>query len=74
MTNNGRRSSEIDLINNINYNLQQMFGFLFSKKKVDAEKVQAFKDALEAINIFILISEWEKAKDSILEIEHKERI
>ena len=51
-----------------------MFGFLFSKKKVDADKVQAFKDALEAINIFILISEWERAKDSILEIEHKERI
>jgi hypothetical protein len=51
-----------------------MFGFLFSKKKVDAEKVQAFKDALEAINIFILISEWERAKDSILEIEKKERI
>ena len=51
-----------------------MFGFLFSKKKVDADKVQAFKDALESINIFILISEWERAKDSILEIEHKERI
>lgn len=50
-----------------------MFGFLFHKKKVDTEKVQAFKDAIKAINIFILISEWDKAKDSIREIEKKER-
>jgi hypothetical protein len=51
---------------------EKIFHF-FKKKKVNTEKVTEFKEAIKAINIFILLSEWEKAKKSIKEIEEKEQ-
>ena len=49
-----------------------MFGF-FRKKKVDRQNIKAFDGALKAINVFIVLSEWSKAKKAIEEIEYKEK-
>lgn len=49
-----------------------MFSF-FRKKKVDTEKVKVFDGAIKAIEIFIMLSEWEKAKKALKEIEYKEK-
>lgn len=49
-----------------------MFGFL-KKKEVNYEQVKAFDSALKAINIFILLSEWDKARKALEEIEYKEK-
>lgn len=49
-----------------------MFGF-FKKKKVDNEQIRAFDGAIKAINVFIMLSEWEKAKKALEEIEFKEK-
>ncbi len=49
-----------------------MFGFL-KRKKVNTEEVKAFDSALKATNIFIMLSEWEKAKKALDEIEYKEK-
>jgi hypothetical protein len=49
-----------------------MFGF-FKKKKVNYEQIKAFDGAVKAINIFIMLSEWEKAKKALEEIKYKEK-
>jgi hypothetical protein len=49
-----------------------MFSF-FRKKEVDNEQIKAFDGAIKAINIFILLSEWDKAKKALNEIEYKEK-
>ncbi|MFK7779894.1 MAG: PP2C family protein-serine/threonine phosphatase [Candidatus Gracilibacteria bacterium] len=49
-----------------------MFGFL-KKKEIDNNNIKAFDGALKAINIFIILSEWEKAKKALDEIEYKEK-
>jgi hypothetical protein len=49
-----------------------MFSF-FKKKKVDNEQIKAFDSAIKAINIFIVLSEWKKAKKALDEIEFKEK-
>ncbi len=49
-----------------------MFGFLKSKK-VDIEKIRQFNSAIKAIEIFIMLSEWDKAKKAIKEVEFKEK-
>jgi len=49
-----------------------MFGFWW-KKKVDEKNIKAFDSALEAIGIFMTLSEWEKAKKAIEEIKIKEK-
>ena len=48
-----------------------MFGFF--RKKVNRQQIKAFEGALKAINIFIVLSEWTKAKKAIEEIEYKEK-
>lgn len=50
-----------------------MFGF-WKQKKVNAEAVEAFDWALNAIGIFMQLSEWEKTKAAIREIQSKEKI
>ncbi len=45
----------------------------FKKKKVDNEKIKEFDSALKAINIFVVLSEWSKAKKWLEEIEYKEK-
>jgi len=49
-----------------------MFGF-WKKKKVDNNSIEAFDSAIEAIEIFISLSEWEKATKALDEIENKEK-
>lgn len=49
-----------------------MFGFL-KTKVVDNESIKEFDGAIRAINIFIMLSEWEKAKKALKEIEYKEK-
>ena len=49
-----------------------MFGFL-KKKKVDANSIEAFDSAIEAIEIFMSLSEWEKARKALDEVETKEK-
>lgn len=49
-----------------------MFGFL-KNKKVDGDNVKQFDSALKAIEIFIMLSEWEKWKKALKEIEYKEK-
>ncbi len=49
-----------------------MFGF-WKKKEVDWSKIKNYKDGLEAIHIFMLLSEWKKARDALTEIKHKEK-
>lgn len=49
-----------------------MFGF-WKKKEVDSSKIKNYKDALEAIRIFILLSEWKKARHALDEIRLKEK-
>jgi serine phosphatase RsbU (regulator of sigma subunit) len=51
-----------------------MFNFLFKKNNTDTKNIRAFKDAIKAIKVFILVSKWDKAKNSIEEIEKKEKI
>lgn len=49
-----------------------MFGF-FRTKVVNNENIKEFDGALRAINVFIMLSEWEKAKKALKEIEYKEK-
>jgi hypothetical protein len=49
-----------------------MFTFL-KKKNFDAEKIREFNSALKAIELFIMLSEWEKAKSALKEVEFKEK-
>ena len=49
-----------------------MFGF-WKKKKVDTNSIEAFDSALKAIDVFITLSEWKKARKAIEEIESKEK-
>lgn len=49
-----------------------MFGF-WKKKEVDWSKIKNYKDALEAIHIFMLLSEWKKARHALDEIRLKEK-
>jgi predicted nucleic acid-binding Zn-ribbon protein len=49
-----------------------MFGFL-KKKKVDTNSIEAFDSAIEAIEIFISLSEWDKARKALDEVETKEK-
>ncbi len=49
-----------------------MFGF-WKKKEVDWSKIKNYKDALEAIHIFMLLSEWKKARNALEEIKLKEK-
>ncbi len=50
-----------------------MFGFSKHKKEVDSSKIKSYKDALEAIHIFMLLSEWQKARHALEEIKLKEK-
>jgi len=50
-----------------------MFGFGRKKKEVDVSKIKGYKDGLEAIHIFMLLSEWEKAQTALDEIRLKEK-
>ncbi len=52
--------------------IKNMFG-LFKKKKVDNNSIEAFDSAIEAIEIFMSLSEWTKANKALDEIESKER-
>lgn len=49
-----------------------MFSF-FRKKKVDWNKVKEFDGAVKAIKLFIVLSEWDKARKALKEIEYKEK-
>ncbi|MDD2870492.1 MAG: SpoIIE family protein phosphatase [Candidatus Gracilibacteria bacterium] len=49
-----------------------MFGF-FKKRKVETGNVKEFNSALKATELFIMLSEWEKAKKALKEIEYKEK-
>lgn len=49
-----------------------MFG-LFKNKNVDTGNIKQFDSALKAIEIFIMLSEWEKWKKALKEIEFKEK-
>jgi hypothetical protein len=49
-----------------------MFSFLV-KKEVNYENIKEFDSALKAINIFIMLSEWDKARKALKEIEYKEK-
>lgn len=50
----------------------KMFGF-FKKRKVETGNVKEFNSALKATELFIMLSEWEKAKKALKEIEFKEK-
>jgi predicted nucleic acid-binding Zn-ribbon protein len=49
-----------------------MFGFL-KKKKVDTNSIEAFDSAIEAIKIFMSLSEWDKTRKALDEVETKEK-
>ncbi len=49
-----------------------MFGF-FKKREVNSKEIRAFDSAIKAIKLFIVLSEWNKAKKAIKEIEYKEK-
>ena len=49
-----------------------MFNFFRKKKEINSEDIKNFNDSLRAINIYILISEWGKAKFALSEIKTKE--
>lgn len=49
-----------------------MFGFK-KQKKINEAEIRGYKDALEAINIFMLLSEWKKARKALEEIKIKEK-
>lgn len=50
-----------------------MFKFLKKKKKIDTEKIKAFDSAIEAINVYIAISDWKNARNWLEEIYFKEK-
>jgi hypothetical protein len=47
--------------------------WFFKKKEINSNSIKAFNGAIKAIEIFILLSEWTKAKKAIEEIEFKEK-
>lgn len=49
------------------------FFWFFFKTNVVANNIKEFDEAIKAINIYILLSEWDKAKQAIEEIEKKEQ-
>lgn len=49
-----------------------MFDF-FKKKKVDNDSIEAFDSAINAVDIFMSLSEWEKARKALDEIKTKEK-
>jgi K+ transporter len=49
-----------------------MFGFK-NKTQVDETKIQSYKDAVEAVEIFMQIYEWEKSRNALFEIKSKEK-
>jgi serine phosphatase RsbU (regulator of sigma subunit) len=49
-----------------------MFGFK-KKTQVDETKIQSYKDAVEAVEIFMQIYEWEKSRNALFEIKSKEK-
>lgn len=49
-----------------------MFGFS-KKKKIDIAKIKEFDGARKAIEIFIMLSEWTKARKALEEVEIKEK-
>ena len=49
-----------------------MFGFK-KKTQVDETKIQNYKDAVEAVEIFMQIYEWEKSRNALMEIKSKEK-
>jgi hypothetical protein len=49
-----------------------MFPF-FKKQKIDTKEIKEYRGAIKAINIFILLYEWEKARQAIKEVEIKEK-
>lgn len=49
-----------------------MFGF-GKKKTVDEGNIKGYKDAVEAVNIYMLLSEWEKSRNALSEIKQKEK-
>ena len=49
-----------------------MFGFK-KKKQIDETKIQSYKDAIEAVEVFMQIYEWEKSRNALFEIKSKEK-
>jgi serine phosphatase RsbU (regulator of sigma subunit) len=49
-----------------------MFGFK-KKTQVDETKIQSYKDAVEAVEIFMMLFEWEKSRNALFEIKSKEK-
>jgi K+ transporter len=49
-----------------------MFGFK-KKKQIDEIKIQSYKDAIEAVEVFMQIYEWEKSRNALFEIKSKEK-
>ena len=49
------------------------FFWFFFKTKVVPKNIKEFDEAIKAINIYILLSEWNNAKQAIEEIEKKEQ-
>lgn len=48
-----------------------MFGFF--KKKINEKEIKAFASAIQAIEVFIALSEWEKSRKAIQEVLEKEK-
>jgi len=46
---------------------------LFKKKIFDSNKVREFNSAIKAVELFVMLSEWEKARQALKEIEYKEK-
>lgn len=47
--------------------------FWFFKKKVNEDEIKAFSWAIQAINVYIALSDWEKARAWAMEVLEKEK-
>jgi hypothetical protein len=47
--------------------------WFFNKKKIDRKKIKQFDGAIKAVEIFIMLSEWKKARKALDEIKFKEK-
>jgi len=61
-----------EAFNSKKINSKWFFSF-FKKKEVHNENIKEFEWGIKAINVYIILSEWEKAKLAIKEIERKEQ-
>lgn len=53
-------------------NSHSLFSF-FRKKEVNSENIKEFEEAIKAIEIYLTLSEWQKARQAIYEVEDKEQ-